>query len=128
MPASRSISAERKSITPALPDAPLIRSMEELLEALRARRDQLQLTYETIDHIAGWPSFYAAKLLAPEPIKNLGWQSLGLALDSTGVALVVVENVEQAAKVRSRWIPRERPHNAAPARKEPQPRLLSSRK
>jgi hypothetical protein len=105
----------RKSTTPALPDVPMIRSMEELLAALRARRDELQLTHERIDDIAGWPSGYCGKLMAPEPIKNLGWVSFGLALDSMGVALVMVENAEQRKLVEKRWIRRERPRNAAPA-------------
>lgn len=102
----------RKSTTP--PDVQMIRSMEELLAALRARRDELQITHERLDDVAGWPSGYAGKLLAPEPIKNLGWMSLGLALDSLGIALVVVENPEQIRLVKGRWVRRERPQNAAP--------------
>jgi hypothetical protein len=93
----------------------MIRSMEELLAALRARRDELQLTHERIDDIAGWASGYCGKLMAPEPIKNLGWLSFGLALDSLGVALVMIENPDQIKRVENRWIPRERPRNAAPA-------------
>jgi hypothetical protein len=109
---SHDTAERRKSITPALADVPMIRSMEELLAALRARRDELQLTHERIDDIAGWPSGYAGKLLAPEPIKNLGFMSFGLALDSMGIALVVVENPEQIKLVEKRWVRRERPRNA----------------
>jgi hypothetical protein len=104
-----------KSNTPALPDVPMIRSMEDLLAALRTRRDELQITHETIDDVAGWPSGYAGKLLALEPIKNLGWVSFGLALDSMGVALVMIDNAEQRKLVEKRWVRRERPRNAAPA-------------
>jgi hypothetical protein len=110
---AKSISHEaerRKSNTPALPDVPMIHSMEELLAALRARRDELQLTHERLDDISGLPSGYFGKLLAPVPIKNLGWMSFGLALDSMGVALVMVENPEQIKLVEKRWTPRERPH------------------
>ena len=118
MPAvARSISTHdtadrRKSITPALPDVPrenMIRGMPDLLAALRARRDEIGVTHETLDSIANWPSGYAGKLLAPVPIKNLGWMSLGWALDSMGVALVLVENVEQRRLVEKRWIKRQRP-------------------
>jgi hypothetical protein len=116
MPAvARSITAERrKSTTPARPDAPMIRSMPDLLAALRTRRDELQITHETIDDVAGWPSGYCGKLLAENPIKNLGWVSFGLALDSMGVALVMIENVEQRKLVEKRWVRRERPRNAPP--------------
>jgi len=115
---AKSISHEaerRKSNTPALPDVPMIHSMEELLAALRARRDQLQLTHERVDDIAGLSSGYFGKLMTQPPIKNLGWLSFGLCLDALGVALVMVENPEQIKRVESRWIPRERPRNAAPA-------------
>jgi hypothetical protein len=107
--------AEQQSIKPALPDAPMITSMEELLAALRARRDQLELTHECIDAVAGWASGYAGKLLAPSPAKNMGWMSLGICLGSLGVGLLLVENPEQVRLVQRRWIKRERPRNAAPA-------------
>jgi hypothetical protein len=90
-----------------------IRSMAELLAALRTRRDELQLTHETLDAIAGWAGGYSSKLFAPDPIKNLGWQSLGLALGALGIAIVVVEDQEQGARVRKRWIRRERPARTA---------------
>ncbi len=38
--------------------------------------------------------------------------SFGLALDSMGIALVVVENPEQIKLVEKRWVRRERPRNA----------------
>lgn len=88
-----------------------IHSMPELLAALRARRDELQLTHETIDHIAGWPSGYCGKLLAQNPIKNLGWQSLGLALDTLAIELIPAENIEQRKLLEKRWKARERPKN-----------------
>lgn len=88
-----------------------IHSMEQLVAALRDRRDELGLGYECIDHIAGWPSGYAAKLLAPEPFRNLGWMSLGAALDTLAIELLVVENPEQRKRIESRWKKRERPHN-----------------
>jgi hypothetical protein len=113
-----SSSEQRKSTTPALPDVPrenMIHSMEELLAALRKRRDELELTHERLDDIAGWPSGYAGKLLAPEPIKNLGFMSFGIALDAMGIALVVVENPEQIKLVEKRWVKRLRPRNPAPA-------------
>ena len=111
------VERRRKSVTPlnGVPRDAMIHSMPDLLAALRARRDELELTHERIDDIAGFPSGYAGKLLAPEPIKNLGWLSFGLALDSMGVALILVENPDQVRLVQKRWIPRERPRNAAPA-------------
>jgi hypothetical protein len=109
----------RKSVTPlsGVPRDAMIHSMLELLDALRARRDELQVSHQTIDHVAGFPDGYAGKLLAPEPIKNLGWLSFGLALDALGVALILVENPDQVRLVEKRWIKRARPRNATPAGK-----------
>jgi hypothetical protein len=85
------------------------RSMQEIVEAIRVWRDMRGVSLATLDHIAGWPDGYGAKLLAPEPIKNLGWQSLGLGLNALAIKLVVVEDEAQRKLVERRWIPRERP-------------------
>ena len=90
-----------------------IRSMPELVAALREWRDERGITHEVFDGIAGWPHGYAGKLLAPNPIKNLGWASLGLALDTLAIELVVIENPEQRKLVEGRWKRRERPKNGA---------------
>lgn len=86
-----------------------IRSMLEMVIAFRIARDQRQLTHETIDDLAGWPAGYCGKLMAPEPIKNLGWSSLGLGLGALGKKLLMVDDPEQITRVEKRWTPRERP-------------------
>jgi hypothetical protein len=86
-----------------------IRSMPELIEALRARRDALNISHETIDSIAGLQSGYTSKLLAPKPIKNLGPMSFGSLLGALGLAVVVVEDPEMVELVADRWQPRKRP-------------------
>lgn len=86
-----------------------IRSMPELLDALRARRDALNVSHETIDAISGLQSGYTSKLLAPKPIKNLGPITMGPLLGALGLAIVVVEDQEQVLRVKSRWIKRKRP-------------------
>jgi hypothetical protein len=91
------------------------RSMQEIVEAIRVWRDMRGVSLATLDHIAGWADGYGAKLLAPSPIKNLGWESIGLGLNALAIKLVVVEDPEQRKLVERRWIPRERPRNAAPA-------------
>ena len=80
-----------------------IRSMAGLVEALRERRDTLDISNETIDAIAGLPERYSAKLLAPRAPRNMSYNSLGLLLGALGIGLQIVEDPEQAAKVRGRW-------------------------
>ncbi|PJG56628.1 hypothetical protein CVM73_03505 [Bradyrhizobium forestalis] len=77
--------------------------MAELVEALRQRRDDLDVSNETIDAIAGFPERYTSKLLAPRAPRNLSYNSLGLILGALGVALQVVEDEEQIKRVKGRW-------------------------
>lgn len=86
-----------------------IRSMPELIQALRDRARELQLTHETIDAVSGLQSGYTSKLLAPKPIKNLGPMSFESILGALGLAVVVVEDPEQVARVSKQWTKRERP-------------------
>ena len=90
-----------------------IRSMPELIEALRARRDELNISHETIDSIAGLQSGYTSKLLAPKPIKNLGPMSFGSLLGALGLAVVVVEDPSMCERVSKHWEPRKRPQKLA---------------
>lgn len=91
-----------------------IRSMDELLQALRDRRDSLNISHETIDSIAGLQSGYTSKLLAPKPIKNLGPMSFGSLLGALGLAVVVVPDPDQCERVSKHWEPRKRPMKLAP--------------
>lgn len=102
--------SEPEAIPPAVPR--LITSVDDLLDLLRRRRDELDLTHDTIDHIAGWASGYASKTLSPEPLKGLGEKSLGLLLDvlALGIARVeIVEDPEKVVRMRRRWTRRVRP-------------------
>lgn len=85
-----------------------IRSMAELVGALRKRKDELNLSNETIDAIAGMQSGYAGKLLAPKPTRNIGYMSLGDLMGALGVCLRVVEDEAQVDLVKTRWVKRKR--------------------
>jgi hypothetical protein len=85
-----------------------IRDMAGLVEAIRRRKDELNISNETIDAIAGFQSGYAGKVLAPKPIRHVGYMSLGLILGALGVGLQVVEDEEIRVKVEGRWTRRKR--------------------
>jgi hypothetical protein len=89
--------------------AKVITSLTELLAALRDRRDELNISHEIIDDIAGFQSGYTSKLLAPRPSKNLGYMSLGAVMGALGVGLVLVEDTARRALVEARWRQRKRP-------------------
>lgn len=86
-----------------------IRDYPDLVQALRSRRDALNISHETIDSISGLQPGYTSKLLAPKPIKNLGPMSLGSLLGALGLKLVAVEDMEQTERVSARWQKRKRP-------------------
>jgi hypothetical protein len=94
---------------------PPIRSMAELLVVIRARRDELNISHETIDNIAGLQAGYTSKMLAEKPIRGVGYMSLGAVLGSLGIGLAVVEDTEQCARVETRWQKRKRPQKLLPA-------------
>ncbi|WP_426608644.1 hypothetical protein [Bradyrhizobium sp. McL0616] len=96
---------------PALPR--VVTTQEELLALLRSRRDELEITHEVIDRIAGWADGYASKVLSPQPIKALGEKGLALVLDALALGIARIEFVEDpelAARMRPRWTKRRRPH------------------
>jgi hypothetical protein len=89
----------------------IVRSREEIVAVLRERREELNISYETIDAVAGWADGYASKIFAPTPMKNLGPSSLAAILGALalGIARVeLIEDPEQAARVGKRWTPRKR--------------------
>ncbi|MET4479649.1 hypothetical protein [Bradyrhizobium sp. F1.13.3] len=101
---------EPPSVPAAVPR--IITTREELVDMLRRRRDELGLTHQTIDGIAGLQDGYTSKLLAPKPIKNLGPMSLEAMLGALALGIVRIEFVEDpelATRMRSRWTRRTRP-------------------
>jgi hypothetical protein len=89
---------------PELRPLALVREYPELVEALRARAEELNVSRETIDSVSGLQSGYSAKLLCQ--IKGVGRTSLGPILGSMGLVLVVAEDPAALAKVRERLVPR----------------------
>jgi hypothetical protein len=90
-----------------MPEPALIRDYDALVEALRSRINQLNVSLETVDAIGGLPARYTGKLLMARPIKHLGRISLGCILGALGAALVLVEDPEQLDRVRGRLVPRK---------------------
>jgi hypothetical protein len=86
----------------------IVGSIDQLLSALRARRDELEITNETIDAVAGLADRYTSKILAANfPSKGLGHVSLGLLLGALGLGVarvIITEDPEQVARVQARWV------------------------
>lgn len=87
----------------------VIRTMPEILDVMRAKRDRLNISHETIDNIAGVQPGYTSKILAPSPLRGVGYQSLGDLLGALAIGFVPVDDVEQQERVKGRWQKRKRP-------------------
>jgi len=103
----------------------LIGSEQEMLAAIRARKDELRITNETIDAVAGLPNGYCGKLLCDPPIKRMGAFSLGLILGAMGYTIHLVPDAEAFARVKNR-LPTKRP-GRGPGR-QPGEQPISSRR
>jgi hypothetical protein len=77
----------------------VIRTYEDVLRVIRARRDELDVPHEIIDDIAGLAAGHTSKLLCPRPLKHLGPISWSI-FETLGLNLVAIEN--SAALARSR--------------------------
>lgn len=85
------------------------RTFEALRKAFRRRIDELGITYETVDHIAGFTTRYTSKLMSPDLPMNMGIISMETMLGVLGLKLLVVEDADALALVASRHLERQRP-------------------
>lgn len=80
---------------------------QDFMKILSTRSEQLEISRLTIDVAGGLQSGYAAKLLAPISIRNIGPLSFGGLLKALGLAIVVIEDQSSAGRVaklpRSKW-------------------------
>jgi hypothetical protein len=74
-----------------------------LVEALLSRKDELDVSFETLDHVAGLPVRYSAKVLGRQ--KVLGPTSLGALLGALALKLAIVSDDDQLARIKHRLIP-----------------------
>ena len=69
-----------------------ISNSEDLRRVFRARAEELNLSRNTLDEIAGLPAGYCAKLLADPPVRDIGPTSLWPLLGALGLAFAAIED------------------------------------
>jgi hypothetical protein len=79
---------------------------DELINALRARAAELNLSGEAIDTVSGLTSRYSQKLLGPHQVRRLGATSLGPFFGALAVRALLIEDKAAAARIRSQTTPR----------------------
>jgi hypothetical protein len=98
-----------------------VRSYTDLVEAFRRRRDELDISYETLEEVAGLQPGYAAKLLVHPPMRGIGPLTLSLMLGGLGLRMTVSEDPEQLARLRRRLEERRKTVEPTEPVGEPQP-------
>jgi hypothetical protein len=106
-----------------------IRTHRQLVDALRARRLDLDISFSLLDDISGLHSGYSAKVLAAEESRSnhpklLGGMSLEAILGALGLRLRLEEDPEALEQIKPRLIPRHRrgsPHHAVHHIRQPRP-------
>ena len=85
----------------------VVTDYEALIEALRDRVDDMNISREDVDAAGDLQPGYASKLLSDPPIKNLGIKGFSGLLKATGMSLVMVVDPERAAKAIELTKPRK---------------------
>ena len=83
-----------------------VTSYEQMLAALRARVNELQLNGERFDEFAGLPRGYLSKLIGARPIRRLGMTSFAPVLTGLGLRLLVIEDQEATERLKNCLPPR----------------------
>jgi len=83
-----------------------VTSYEQMLAALRARVNELQLNGERFDEFAGLPRGYLSKLIGAKPIRRLGMTSFAPVLTGLGLRLLVIEDNAATERLKNKLPPR----------------------
>jgi hypothetical protein len=81
-------------------------SYSEMLEAIRARVNELQIHGERFDNFVGLPDGYFAKLVGARPIRRLGMVSFQPVLAGLGLKCQFVEDQAATNRLKNRVPPR----------------------
>jgi DNA-binding phage protein len=80
-----------------------VRSHDDPIVAIRAVKEFLGLSNETLEEIAGLTRGHVDKILGPSGEKKIGPQTLALILGALGIRLRVEVDPEQSKRVAARW-------------------------
>jgi hypothetical protein len=106
----------------------MIASYDELVEAIRVRVDEMNISREELDLQAGIPTGYSGKCLGPAQVKRLSYATMGPVLGAIGCKLLLVEDPEQTAKILRRAQPRDtRQVRSGTYKRGPRPKQLQAK-
>lgn len=80
-----------------------IRDYDQLINALKARADEIGLSYNLIDELTGLPNGYTGKLFGPSRVKMVGMDSLWLIVEVLAIEVTFAPSLALAQKMAARW-------------------------
>lgn len=106
LPAHRTLAGDSFSAPPpATIDGKVLgqwTSIDDLVQIMRKRADDLNVTRLGIDEGAGLPSGYAGKVLSPKGSRSMGVRTMELMIVALGMTMVAVENAEATQRYANR--------------------------
>jgi hypothetical protein len=77
----------------------------EILQAIREHIAELDITFESVDEIAGFPARYTSKLLCTPPIKTMSVHTMFALLGAIGLRIAPAADSAALEKLRrhSQW-------------------------
>jgi hypothetical protein len=88
-------------------DCAAITSDRELLAAVRRRIDQLKITHEVLEELAGLPRGYGSKVWSDTPPKRISVHTLFWVLQSLGLKMRLEVDPALVEKLQHRWVKRK---------------------
>jgi hypothetical protein len=79
-----------------------VASYAELITLLRAHIAELNVPYDTVDQVAGWPTRYLSKIVGKRPPKCLGPRSMFELLKALGSRMTISVDADALARLRLR--------------------------
>jgi hypothetical protein len=93
--------------TPAPRVIGLARTMDEIADRLRERKDALWLSDAVVDELGGLTHGHAGKILGPSHTKSMGRFSLDVLSQVLGVSFLVIEDIDKTRLMERRWEKRQ---------------------
>jgi hypothetical protein len=93
--------------TAAQPFCRHVNDYSALVEAVRDRTEQMEMSRMELDSVAGLTLGHSDKILRPRPEKKFGIMSLGVILDTLGLVMVLIEDPAKRDKTLARRTPFE---------------------
>jgi hypothetical protein len=97
------MSTEVTSYTDPLKMLAFADSYDSLIEALRTRKAQLELSDSMVDVIGGLTRGHTEKILGPSRTKKLSPMTMDVLLATLAVKICIVEDVDAAKIMEGRW-------------------------